>query len=364
MKRLVLSCVKNIARAQVMSSAHFDPLVATLYVTPLCNLRCTYCADFGAHRNGEYMNDVPTLETMKKLIRIIRKDCDLLYLTGGEPLLRPDIVDLLAYARAQKFVYIAMNTNGLLLHKHPEVVKHLDNLVISMDGLDEGRDDPELPGQPKQRQRLLDNIAWAASVRKKNPRFVCTVTTVVRPGRVAEARRVMEHCFSVGAEFSIQHLTVLDDQVGAIPSPELIADAEFPTFLDEMLQAKRDGQLVSGSKLYLQTVRDRKRFACTPTAVPHIDFRGQLAYPCRELRGHVKVDLLKLGSLKAALHEGARRYGSPPKQCSQCPDRCYVEMAALIRRPATLLRTMTGYLGQLRRKKAKPAADARVTSLQ
>jgi MoaA/NifB/PqqE/SkfB family radical SAM enzyme len=360
MRKTITSCAKNIARAHLTSSLHFNPMLTTLYVTPLCNLRCTYCADFGAHRNTEYMSQVLPLETIQRLIRIIRDDCEVLYLTGGEPLLRPDIVEVLAYARAQKFLYLAMNTNGLLLHTRQEVVKHLDNLVISLDGMDEGRDDPELSRQPQKLRRLLDNIAWAASLRKDRPQFVCTVTTVVRPGRVAEARQVMEHCFSVGADFSIQHLTVIDDKVGAVPSPKLVADPEFPAFLDAMIKAKRDRQPVSGSELYLRAIRDRKRFACRPTALPHIDFRGQLAYPCREKRDYVKVDLLKAGSLKAALREGARLYGSPPRNCSQCPDRCYVETAALINRPGTLLRAMVGYLGQIRR---KPASSTRARSL-
>jgi molybdenum cofactor biosynthesis enzyme MoaA len=60
------------------------------------------------------MSQVLPLETMQRLIRMIRDACEVLYITGGEPLLRSE---------------------------------YLDNLVISMDGLDEGRDDPELPKQ-------------------------------------------------------------------------------------------------------------------------------------------------------------------------------------------------------------------------
>jgi hypothetical protein len=91
-----------------------------------------------------------------------------------------------------------------------------------------------------------------------------------------------------------------------------------------------------------------------PTVVPHVDFKGQLAYPCREIKGYVKVDLLKAGSLAAAMREGARLFGAPPKDCTQCPDRCYVETAALIRRPTSLAPSVTGYIRQIRR---KPAAS-------
>jgi hypothetical protein len=86
--------------------------------------------------------------------------------------------------------------------------------------------------------------------------------------------------------------------------------------------------------------------------VPHVNFKGQLAYPCREIKGYVKVDVLKAGSLAAAMREGAKLYGSPPKNCSQCPDRCYVETSALINHPTSLAESVTGYVRQIRRKPA------------
>jgi hypothetical protein len=52
------------------------------------------------------------------------------------------------------------------------------------------------------------------------------------------------------------------------------------------------------------------------------------------------------------MKEGAKLYGSPPKNCSQCPDRCYVETSALINSPSSLVESVTGYLKQIRRKPA------------
>jgi hypothetical protein len=156
----------------------------------------------------------------------------------------------------------------------------------------------------------------------------------------------MEFCFSVGAAFSIQHLTVMHEGVGALRSRELAVDPEFPALIDAMLDAKRRGLPVSGGRLYLQATRDRRLFACTPTAVPHVDHLGRLAYPCRELQDHVKVDLLAAGSLRAALLDGYQHYGPPPVACPRCPDRCYVEMSNLVRNPADLVREAVGYVRQ------------------
>jgi hypothetical protein len=71
MRKLIASCVKNAGRAWFTNSNWFDPVLPTLYVTPLCNLRCSYCEDFGAHRNDEYRRQLLPLESMKRLVDIL-----------------------------------------------------------------------------------------------------------------------------------------------------------------------------------------------------------------------------------------------------------------------------------------------------
>lgn len=67
------------------------PLVVTYYVTIRCNLNCAYCEDFGARRNLEAKTPLP-LDDALRLLRVVRGVTDSLILTGGEPLLYPDIV--------------------------------------------------------------------------------------------------------------------------------------------------------------------------------------------------------------------------------------------------------------------------------
>lgn len=114
-------------------------------------------------------------------------------------------------------------------------------------------------------------------------------------------------------------------------------------FIDETLAAKRNGRPISGSELYLKTVRDNLPFRCTPTGVPHVDWLGRLSYPCPELRDHVELDLLQAGSITAAYEEGKRRYGVPPTACSHCPDRCYAETSSLTRNPLPWAKEIARY---------------------
>ncbi len=342
MRKLVSHFVKNSLRARFSDSPWFDPMLSTLYVTPMCNLRCTYCDDFGAQRNDQFRGQVLSTADFKRAIDLLADETEGLYLTGGEPTLNPDLVEILRHAR-ERFIYLAMNTNALCLRDHAGILDLLDNLVISVDSMHEGRRDDTLAGQPDNVRKLFDNVRWAASQQSRG--FTLTVTSVLRPGRLDEARAVRAFCYEIGAQFSAQHLTGHD----RLPAPELDADPDFRRFMDELIADRRAGRSVSGSPDYLRGVRDRASYQCTPTAAPHVDWRGHLAYPCRELPDHIWVDMLAAGSYRAALAEAQRRWGDPPNDCARCGERCYVELSTLVRTPSSAAREAVGYVVQATR---------------
>ena len=76
------------------------PLVATYYVTTQCNFNCAYCEYFGARRNPQAEEQLD-LDRALRVLQIIRTGVDSLILTGGEPLLHPDIDQLITRAKAK-----------------------------------------------------------------------------------------------------------------------------------------------------------------------------------------------------------------------------------------------------------------------
>jgi len=338
MNKLLLAYLRNAVRAKLSRSPWFEPMVATLYVTPFCNLRCTYCEDFGAQRNDDYRGQLLAGEQQKRIFEMLAEVSDVLYVTGGEPTMRSDLADLLHHARVCGFGYLAMNTNALTLRDHEAVLDELDMLVVSLDSLEHGRFDSVLVQNRAQIRTLIDNVRWAARLQRER-RFTLSITSVVTPGRVDEARRVRDFCFEIGAQFAAQHLSI-----GRLPSAELDSDPEFHAFMEELIADKRRGLPISGSELYLRRTRTMEPYACTPTVAPHVDWRGRLAYPCRELPHHIQVDMLAAGSYAAAFAEAKRRYGPPPSDCSRCGERCYVELSMLVRKPTALAREALGYL--------------------
>jgi len=106
-----------------------------LSVTDGCDLQCRYCALEGS-RKEENRLTLPQVETILKAAK--RLGISSLRFTGGEPLLHPDIIAMVALARETGIEHIFMTTNGTLLSKKAEELAEagLENINISLDTLD------------------------------------------------------------------------------------------------------------------------------------------------------------------------------------------------------------------------------------
>jgi MoaA/NifB/PqqE/SkfB family radical SAM enzyme len=97
-----------------------------------CNLSCTYCNEY-----DDFSKPVP-LETMKERIdHLHRLGTTIVTISGGEPLLHPELDDLIRYIRKQGII-TGMITNGYLLTA--ERIKRLnkaglDHMQISIDNV-------------------------------------------------------------------------------------------------------------------------------------------------------------------------------------------------------------------------------------
>lgn len=139
-----------------------------------CNLFCAHCyRESGQKAEAE----LDTREAKKLIDEIARAGFQIMIFSGGEPLMRQDIYELIAYAKQQGLRPV-LGSNGTLITK--EVAQKLKNAGlmaagISLDSLDKVRHN-ELRG---------DSRAWENAVRG------------------------MENCKKVGLLFQI-HTTVMD----------------------------------------------------------------------------------------------------------------------------------------------------------
>lgn len=116
------------------------PHILLINVTTKCNFNCRYC--FGPKKESK---KDPTLKQIEKIIDgELKKGIRTVIFSGGEPLLRKDISEMISYAK-EKGLYTILHTNGFLLTKAfvKKVEADLDQLNIPLDGFDEISNDSQ-----------------------------------------------------------------------------------------------------------------------------------------------------------------------------------------------------------------------------
>ncbi|MNJ34162.1 Cyclic pyranopterin monophosphate synthase [compost metagenome] len=169
--------------AKIVDKLHRPMRDLRISVTDRCNFRCTYCMPKEIF--GDDYAFLPNHELLSydEIIRLVELFVDLgvkkIRITGGEPLLRRNLSELIQQVHAISGVEdIGLTTNGLLLHKYGAELYQagLRRLNISLDALD-----PVLFGQMNGRgvdsATILDNIDYAQKLG-----FEIKVNMVVQKG--------------------------------------------------------------------------------------------------------------------------------------------------------------------------------------
>ncbi len=121
--------VRMFVRAMASSS---HPILAQIIPIRRCNLACTYCNEF-----DKYSPPVSTGEMLRRIDKLGELGTSIITFSGGEPMLHPDLDDLIRRVRAQDAIATVI-TNGYLLT--PDRIKRLnaaglDYLQISIDNV-------------------------------------------------------------------------------------------------------------------------------------------------------------------------------------------------------------------------------------
>lgn len=139
-------------------------------VTDRCNFRCPYCMPAEVFGPGHTFLRDPELMTLPEMIRIVEAFCSLgvekVRLTGGEPLLRSDVPELVRALKKQLHIRdVALTTNGWLLEKLAPALHSagLDRLNVSLDSLNDTTA-AKLNGLGFQASRVLRGIDAAAAL--------------------------------------------------------------------------------------------------------------------------------------------------------------------------------------------------------
>ncbi len=327
--RAGLALIRDLVRSRLSDAAPLRPLYAVWYVTLRCNLACSFCDD----GKGEKYPAVRCLELgtadAQRLLRVIRRGCGSIYFTGGEPLVRKDLPELLASARQLGFWPIFVNTNLSLPQLSHETLGTADVLIVSLGSTDEAKYDQVIGGRPGHTRRILENIkTFAESQALGGPQVV--VNCVISAGRVEDARSVWELCREQRVWFS-----PVAENLGAHVDEQLFLDPAYGTLVDDILAARQRGEWIYGSRRGLATLLRARPFRCYPSLTPHIYPNGDLLSPCHPLR-HRATNILEKGSFSAAARAAGDQTTSAP--CgNRCHLPCYVTNNAWMEHPLEML---------------------------
>lgn len=103
-----------------------DTCCVLMEITDRCNLHCRYC-----FADNHYRED-PPLDMVKSWLKDLTvPGKTLVQLSGGEPTVREDLPEIIAFAKEAGCKYVQLNTNGLRLAEEPGYAKRLKEAGLS-----------------------------------------------------------------------------------------------------------------------------------------------------------------------------------------------------------------------------------------
>lgn len=223
--------------------AQKKPVLMNLEVTKCCNAKCDIC-DYWKTKSESRLDDyLPVVQRINPLV---------VTLTGGEPLLRNDILDIIHRIKENtNFVYVSMVTNGSLLTE--EKAKRLwkaglDQLSISLD----------CPGTKHDEQRgikrLYAHISNLIPKLSADTNNIIALNTVIMKDNLSQIVDIakLAHEWNVKVSYSTYTTLKTGNKAKDIIKPEKLK--QLRTDIDKILKLKSDFGNIMNSENYLKRI--------------------------------------------------------------------------------------------------------------
>ncbi len=149
--------------------------IGIIEITTRCNLSCPTCfADAG----GGFDLTLAQVETILDRLLETEGQPEVIQISGGEPTIHPQLLDILAAAKKRGIRHVMLNTNGLRLAQDPDFIRQLaqykPTIYLQFDGLTD-QTHQVLRGHEISaiKRQALDNLAEAGL-------YAILVPTIVR----------------------------------------------------------------------------------------------------------------------------------------------------------------------------------------
>lgn len=237
-------------------------------VTDACNMACKHCYKSKKKKN-EYLSPDLIIDFLNMLGE--KQEISNIVISGGEPLLYPEITYLLRYLNGK--YNIRLNSNGVLIHEHIDLFRSLEKfkLQISLDGYD--RKSYFEMRQLDVFQRVLSN----AMLCKNNGINVDFRTTLGRDN-INDYHKFIEISNSCGIPIKFKPVVGLDNvESECVSIPEL--KIWYKELEKKNLEKYAEGNLFN-AKYSCPLIKDNPVISAL-----YIDEMGDI-HPCLGLLGH------------------------------------------------------------------------------
>jgi MoaA/NifB/PqqE/SkfB family radical SAM enzyme len=203
------------------------PMQCSLYVTDRCNLDCGYCTEYDNSKAH------PSLETIKRRLDHIRALGTLrVALVGGEPLLHPDIVAIVAYARSIGFS-TSLTTNAFPLTR--TMIGELEDAGLEVMQISVDRILPSAIAK-----KSLKSVAGRIEM-MRNSRIKLHITGTICADTAEDALGVLDHGLARGIPTEVRLVHAGPDQQMRVPPAERLVQRRI---IETMKRRKKAGEAV------------------------------------------------------------------------------------------------------------------------
>ena len=236
-------------------NARFVPRLVFWETTAGCNLRCIHCRRIDV-ADRLVPEDLTTAESKALIDQIVAFSSPIFVLSGGEPLMRPDIFAIARYA-AGRGLRVALATNGTLIDDRMAdriVDAGIRRVAVSIDGASATTHDVfrALPGSFDQAVGGIQRLrARAMSVQ---------INTTIARHNIDELPDVLELARSLGADALHIFLLVPVGCGVQIADEQMISRQEYERVLQWFYERDREGLLelkATCAPHYFRIVRQR-----------------------------------------------------------------------------------------------------------
>jgi len=228
-----------------------------------CNCRCVMCDIWKANRNGTSISEADLSGLLGDFKTL---GVEWVLLSGGEPLMHPNLWALCASLKSLP-ARITLLSTGLLLARHAaDIVKNCDEVIVSLDGSRGVHD--RIRNIPSAYQQLSDGVA---ALREQNPRFPVSGRCVLQHLNFEDLPNII----SASREIGLDRISFLaaDVSSGAFNRPDGWSDERTGEVCLSPEEAERFASIVEET-----LVRHARDFASGFVVETPARMRGLAAY--------------------------------------------------------------------------------------